>query len=142
MVVVEQLKEASEQALADLVRLSSLLHGDDRPMKLDELEAMVKDPNIVLLVARVGEKIIGMGAIYLIQKIGNRKFYLEDLIVDEQYRGAGVGGKIVRALAQIARERGAASMELMSRITRADAHRFYEKMGFKDKERVVFKLTL
>ncbi|HEY4487595.1 MAG TPA: GNAT family N-acetyltransferase, partial [Candidatus Paceibacterota bacterium] len=95
-----------------------------------------------LMIARDGERLVGMATIYLIKKIGNRKAYIEDMIVDEEHRSQGIGGKLMHALIDAAREQGARSVELMTRIERKDAHRFYERLGFKNKDRYVYKLEL
>lgn len=142
MVTIERLTEATDVAAADLRTLSSALHGDERHVSRHELEEITHDPNIVLMVARNENKIIGMGAIYVIRKIGNRKVYIEDIIVDEAYRNQGIGGKLMNALIEAAQGFGARSAELMTRTDRKDAHRFYEKLGFVNKNRYVYKLEL
>jgi|SRR3989344_68397 len=142
MVTIERLAEVSETIAADLSKLSTVLHGDERSVTAAELEEIVRDTSIVLMIARDGERLVGMATIYLIKKIGNRKAYIEDMIVDEEHRSQGIGGKLMHALIDAAREQGARSVELMTRIERKDAHRFYERLGFKNKDRYVYKLEL
>lgn len=142
MVTIERLTEVSETLAADLSKLSTTLHGGERSVTAEELEEIVRDTSIVLMVARDGEKVVGMAAIYLIKKIGNRKAYIEDVIVDEGYRSQGIGGTLMQALIDAARTSSARSLELATRMDRKNAHRFYEKLGFKKKDRYVYKLEL
>jgi glucosamine-phosphate N-acetyltransferase len=56
--------------------------------------------------------------------------YLCDLVVDQEYRGLGVGTALVERAAEIARERGCRRVELDSGFHRTAAHQFYERRGF------------
>ncbi|MFL5982963.1 MAG: GNAT family N-acetyltransferase [Gaiellaceae bacterium] len=52
------------------------------------------------------------------------------LVVDEAHRGRGVGRALVQAVEEDARLRGCALLFLTTREWRADAHAFYERVGF------------
>ena len=45
-------------------------------------------------------------------------------------RGPGLGAALVRWVVEEARRRGCALVQLTSDVPRADAHRFYERLGF------------
>jgi GNAT superfamily N-acetyltransferase len=45
-------------------------------------------------------------------------------------RGRGIGAQMIRFAVGEGRERGARQVQLMSNDKRADAHRFYERLGF------------
>jgi len=45
-------------------------------------------------------------------------------------RGQGIGKRMIAAVMAIARERGCASMQLLSNKSRIDAQRFYRNLGF------------
>ena len=53
--------------------------------------------------------------------------WVEDLAVHPEHRSRGVGSRLLAAARDWARERGATHLELDSALTRADAHRFYER---------------
>ena len=55
---------------------------------------------------------------------------LEDIFVEEEARGSGVGRALVEAAFERARERGCARMELDVNEANAAALRLYESMGF------------
>jgi GNAT superfamily N-acetyltransferase len=55
---------------------------------------------------------------------------LDELVVADGRRSAGVGARLVAELERTAGERGADSFELTCNLRREDAHRFYERLGF------------
>ncbi|MBX9455084.1 MAG: GNAT family N-acetyltransferase [Rhizobium sp.] len=60
---------------------------------------------------------------------GERGIYVQDLYVDETYRGHGIGEALLKAAARRARERGAGYLRLSVDIANAGAQAFYERVG-------------
>jgi ribosomal protein S18 acetylase RimI-like enzyme len=58
--------------------------------------------------------------------------HLEDIFIEEEARGAGVGRELVEAAFERARERGCARMELDVNEANPEALRLYRSMGFED----------
>lgn len=52
------------------------------------------------------------------------------LVVEEAARSGGIGAALLAAGEAWAHERGCTSMDIASRETRVDAHRFYERHGY------------
>ena len=74
--------------------------------------------------------------------LGKPGLYLEDLFVLESERGAGIGLKLLKHLAQIALERGCGRMEWWVLDWNKPAIRFYERLGAKPMDEwTVFRLT-
>ncbi|GAA4924709.1 ribosomal protein S18 acetylase RimI-like enzyme [Actinomycetospora succinea] len=61
---------------------------------------------------------------------GTRRAQLESVHVDERCRGRGYGALLVGWAVDEARRRGCGLVQLTSDASRADAHRFYERLGF------------
>ncbi len=55
---------------------------------------------------------------------------LMSLVVSEECRGQGIGRSLVHRSCELARAAGCDRMELTSRLERAGAHSFYERVGF------------
>ena len=72
--------------------------------------------------------------IYIISNSLHEKPYalIEDLLVQEEYRGKGIGTKMVQAAIEEARKRGCYKILATSRHTRPEVHQLYLKWGFKD----------
>lgn len=60
---------------------------------------------------------------------GRPGLYLEDIFVREEYRGRGIGGALIRRLAQIALERGCARIEWAVLNWNTPAQSFYREYG-------------
>jgi ribosomal protein S18 acetylase RimI-like enzyme len=55
---------------------------------------------------------------------------IEDVVVDEQRRGRGIGKALVRYAIELARQAGASGVSLTSNPQREAANRLYQSMGF------------
>ena len=140
--IVERLTVVNEQMLADINHVNQQLHDDLRKGTLSELRMIVEDKNCAIVVAKDGEKIVGIATLYILQKIGTRSAYIEDVVVDSNYRGKGLGEKLVREVIEIARAQNVRKLYLTSRQIHTAAHSLYRKVGFKVKETTVFRLGL
>lgn len=63
---------------------------------------------------------------------------IDELVVDENWRGRGIGERLVDVAADFARQRGLAALELTTAGHRDAAHRFYESRGFSRRETRVY----
>lgn len=76
-------------------------------------------------------EIIGMGWIFPRQTSFRRQAVVEDMIVDEKYRGQGLGEKILLDLIDWAKKQGVEVIELITNPKRVAANSLYQKVGFK-----------
>lgn len=77
-----------------------------------------------------GDKLIGMGWIFPRQTILRKQAVIEDMIVDERFRGRGLGKKILFNLIEWARKNRIDTIELTSNPKRIAANGLYKKVGF------------
>ena len=97
-------------------------------------EQIARDPNHQLIVAELEGKVIGTLHLMFLPSIsfqGGLRAQVESVHVDKQRRNRGIGISMMEWTIQRARERGAHVIQLTSHLSRKDAHRFYEKLGFK-----------
>ncbi len=78
-----------------------------------------------------GEKLVGMGWIFGRQTMLRRQAVVEDMIVDDNYRGKGYGKKMLLELIAWARKEKMDMIELTSNPARVAANELYKKVGFK-----------
>ncbi|MBX3472912.1 MAG: GNAT family N-acetyltransferase [Planctomycetes bacterium] len=72
--------------------------------------------------------------------IGPPMAELESLVVLDTARGRGVGAMLLAATEAWARQHNLAGVNLGSRVTRKDAHRFYEREGYtRVKEQAIYR---
>ena len=67
--------------------------------------------------------------------------WIEDVIVDTDARGKGVGQLLTEAAIAYAFEHGAVSVDLTSRPTREAANRLYQRVGFERRETNVYRYS-
>ncbi|MGE5374798.1 MAG: N-acetyltransferase family protein [Bacteroidota bacterium] len=97
-------------------------------------EQIEQDPNHQLIVAESGATVIGTLHLTFLPSIsyqGGLRAQVESVRVDKQYRDRGIGRQMMEWTIERARERGAHFIQLTSHLSRKDAHRFYERLGFK-----------
>jgi len=76
-------------------------------------------------------KLIGFGWIFPRQTLLRKQAVVEDMIVDNAYRGTGLGRKILRQLIEWARKAGVEVVELTTNPKRVAANELYKSEGFK-----------
>ena len=138
------LKVAKAIAVEDINRLLEQLRtdGDESRGTISELQEIVKDKNISVVTLQDKGHIVGIGTLYVMTKFGKKTSHIEDVVVDNAYRGQGLGEKLVRALIEEARRRELTSVSLTSRPSRIAANKLYLKVGFQTKETNVYRLKL
>ncbi len=92
------------------------------------------DPNHELIVAELAGNVIGTLHLIFIPSIsyqGRLRAQVESVRVDRKYQSQGIGSEMMKWTIRRAQERGAHIMQLTTHKSRQDAHRFYERLGFK-----------
>lgn len=120
-------------ALADL--LQQLGKDEPRPdTALLTLHLRDLPPHRVVLVAERNGRLIGTCTLNLIEHLAHnfaRSAILEDGVVDQDARGLGIGQALMSAALERARSWGCYKVALSSAQHRDEAHRFYQRLGFK-----------
>jgi GNAT superfamily N-acetyltransferase len=145
-----EVREATEEDIPRIVELlghGSLVEGKEDPTELAPYEAALAEiaqgPGEVM-VAEVDGRVVGVCQLIVfrhLQNRGARCAEVESVHVHPDRRGHGIGGVLMRAAVQRARQLGCYRVQLTSNNARPEAHRFYERLGFEPSHRG-FKLTL
>jgi amino-acid N-acetyltransferase len=101
----------------DLEALTNLLRTAGLPVE-DVSEELIGH----FLVASTGASLVGCIGLEIFSSIG----LLRSLVVDGEFRGAGVGRLLVLALEAYARQRGIGELWLLT----IDADRYFDKLGY------------
>lgn len=134
-----------EAAREDLPRIVALIADDGLGRGRERLalpldpayerafDAIATDPNQIALVAEREDEVIGYLQITLIPGLsrgGAWRGQLESVRVASDHRGGGVGSRFTEHAIGLCRARGCALVQLTTDVTRTDALRFYERLGF------------
>ena len=89
------------------------------------------DPTSITLVSVDSNTVTGVASLHIIKKLTRTLGLIEDVAVNENYRGKGIGKKLVEKLIGIASEKSCDKTVLNSSEKNSE---FYEKIGFEKNE--------
>jgi ribosomal protein S18 acetylase RimI-like enzyme len=140
MVTVDEVTSPDPQVLEALNGLLPQLSSSASPVTEDQLAEMVTSPASRLLVARDEQgTIVGSLTLVVFRIPTGVRAWIEDVVVDGNARGLGVGAALNRAAIDLAHQLGARTVDLTSRPTREAANRLYQKLGFVQRETNVYR---
>jgi GNAT superfamily N-acetyltransferase len=122
---------------ADASRTADLLTQLGYPSSAAEVEErlarILADEQYGTFVAEIDRTVVGVVGIRVGSYYEKNGLYahLLVLVVDERQRGSGAGRALVEAAERWALERKARAVLVNSGIQRRDAHRFYERLGYR-----------
>lgn len=146
-------RDATPDDLGFIVRLivdDNVVATNDRPDEPDHprylaaFAAIASDPNQRLIIAERDGQPVGTQQLTFIPGIarfGESRCLIEAVHIAPTHRNLGLGGEMIGWAIEQARARGCGLVQLTSNKQRLDAHRFYERLGFK-KSHEGFKLAL
>lgn len=138
--------------LEDIHTLCSLLHQlfsleiefvPNNQNQIKALSEILQNPKIgTIYVACCGNKIVGMvNVLYTISTaLGEKVAILEDMIIDEKYRGKNIGASLLEYSINSSKKNGCKRITLLTDDTNLSAHKFYNKMGFKKSNMIPFRI--
>ena len=141
-VTIEEARVVNEELVDAFALLIPQLSSSSPPPGAEELQQLVDSPDSILLIARDPQqdnRIVGTMclAFYLIPT--GMKAWIEDVVVDGDARGRGVGDKLNRHALELAQARGAKGVDLTSRPSREAANRLYQRIGFDLRQTNVYR---
>ncbi|CAL9517431.1 Aminoalkylphosphonate N-acetyltransferase [Streptomyces sp. enrichment culture] len=117
---------------------------DDMTPYVTALDRLAADPNQHLVVAVREGRVVGTLQLSIIPGLSRRgtiRSIIEAVRVHAEERGSGLGTQLIQWAIEKSRSEGCRLVQLTSDASRADAHRFYERLGF-TASHVGFKLQL
>jgi GNAT superfamily N-acetyltransferase len=85
---------------------------------------------------------IGMITLVMYRIPYKTKGWLEDLVVDESYRGKGIATLLIEKAIEVAKENHLKKLDFTSKPQRESANNLYAKLGFEKHETNVYRLSL
>mgnify|MGYP000959957714 CR=1 FL=1 len=130
-------------ALVDaFARLIPQLSKSSPPPTAEQLQEMIDSDACDVLVATEGEVILGTLTLVTFRIPTGVRSWIEDVVVDDAARGKGVGDKLNRFALEVARSKGAKTVDLTSRPSREAANRLYQRIGFVPRETNIYRFDL
>lgn len=131
-------REATESDLPEVLRLYAQPELDDgKVLSLPEarrlFEKMKQYPDYKIHVALSGSKIVGTFELLIMDNLGHLgapSGVIEDVAVDPEWQGRGVGKVMMRYALRVCAKKGCYKAALSSNLKRERAHAFYESLEF------------
>jgi GNAT superfamily N-acetyltransferase len=115
--------------LDDLNHLLPQVSKSAKPVDRARLEAM-KQAGTKLYVAIHDSRIVGVVLLCRTELLVGTKDWIEDVVVDETYRGRGIAGKLMDMAEEYSRSTGAKHLNLTSSVNRGPARDMYLGRGY------------
>ncbi|MGW1770547.1 N-acetyltransferase family protein [Streptomyces sp. NPDC002104] len=117
---------------------------DDLAPYVAALKRLTDDPHQHVVVAVRAGRVVGTLQLTIVPGLsrkGSTRSIIEGVRVHADERGSGLGTRFIEWAIERSRTENCALVQLTSDVTRTDAHRFYERLGF-TASHVGFKLQL
>ncbi|MDP2736758.1 MAG: GNAT family N-acetyltransferase [bacterium] len=140
MITIRQLKKEDATAVAALI--PQLTQNIIEPEKLlQRLESMTSGDHYKYFVAELDSQVVGLAGLvwYPIPSKGLIG-WVEEVVVDEQFRGQGIGRDLTKKIMELAGQKGCKQVKLTSAT--AISSKLYEQLGFVKKDQDYFAKTL
>ena len=142
-IIIEQVTTVSENIASEIKSLAQKIGHNYKELTDTDFVDMVSSPNTFLFVAKNEEgKIAGMITLLVFRIPYVKKGYLDDLVVDEAFRGKGIAKLLMEHAVDFAKEKGVAYVDLTARPRREEGNSLYEKFGFQKRDTNVYRLII
>lgn len=106
-----------------------------------DLREIIASPGSHLLLLCCGEEMAGMLSLGSYKTPTGRKYWIEDVVVDQNYRGKSLGRALIAYAIRYVERQGDACLMLTSNPARLAANELYTSAGFARKQTNVYKMV-
>jgi GNAT superfamily N-acetyltransferase len=139
---IEHVTQFDSALIAPIADMLAQLTAREYPFGEQELRAIVEDTASKLFIMRDDERIMGMLTLGHYTSPTGRKVWVEDVVVSADYRGKGLGRRLINHAIEYCRENlSPCTLMLTSNPARIAANELYRTSGFEPKQTNVYKMT-
>ncbi|MCR5284033.1 MAG: GNAT family N-acetyltransferase [Treponema sp.] len=144
------LRELNENDLESLIKLYEQLDGANGDFTAEDARKIWKaeievNKKIKYFGAVENEKVVSTCYCLIIPnltRLGSSIAFVENVVTDSEYRGQGLGRKVMEMAIEFARENNCYKVILQSASFRKEAHQFYKNLGFDGESKKAFIMKL
>ena len=131
---------AMKALLAELFAIETDFKVDGQKQERS-LRMIIERPSAAAWVAEVGGRVVGMMTAQTVVSTaeGGESVWIEDVVVTKDQRRAGVGRKLMDAVARWCESRGVVRMQLLAEGSNEAAFEFYKRRGWDRTRMVAFR---
>ena len=139
---IEHVAQFDSALIAPIADMLAQLTAREYPFGEQELRAIIEDSASQLFIMRDDERIMGMLTLGHYTSPTGRKVWVEDVVVSADYRGKGLGRRLINHAIEYCRENlSPCTLMLTSNPARIAANELYRTSGFEPKQTNVYKMT-
>lgn len=145
-----ELRELNEKDLESLIKLYEQLDGANENYSVEDARKIWKaeiegNKKLKYFGAVENGKVISTCYCMIIPnltRLGSSVAFVENVVTDKEYRGRGLGRKVMEMAIEFARENDCYKVILQSGSWRKEAHQFYKNLGFDGESKKAFIMKL
>ena len=140
-----EVKEESIEILTTLQNLLPQLTSSFKSFEMSDLKEIVDSKIVKLYIAidRLStDQIVGTYTLVMFRIPTGNNIRIEDVIVDDNKRGRGIGKKMIQHAIDKAKSAGVKKIELTTHQWRVEANNLYQSLGFTKTETNVYRYTI
>ena len=138
---INQLITVNHEVFSAFEKLLSQL-SDNIKLTKENLSEVINSKDTYIFVAEEDGEIIGILTLITYLIPSGRKSWIEDVVVNNNIRGKGIGRKLVQHAIDHASAMGITKIDLTSSFERVATNELYQKMGFKKRDTNVYRLEI
>ncbi|MCZ4242672.1 GNAT family N-acetyltransferase [Pedobacter punctiformis] len=140
---IKEIKSYNHEIRNTVEHFLKSLQGCESSISEYQLKEIISSENSYLFFASsVHDVCIGMLTIGIYQSPTGKKAWIEDVAVDDLFRGQGIGENLITFAIQFAKQHNVDVLNLTSSPARVAANNLYKKTGFQPKETNVYRMAL
>ena len=139
---VEIAKRVDNDLVVAFQRLIPQLSKSNPAPTKEQLESVVASDSSHILLAKLDGVIVGSLTLVIFHIPTGIRAWIEDVVVDAEARGKGIGEALNKFALSEAIRYGATTVDLTSRPSREAANRLYRRIGFEQRETNVYRYKI
>lgn len=128
--VINEITKATPELHFQILHLLKQLTDNDIHFSLLDFNSIVDSKCSILIGAFENNILIGILTLAIIQIPTGKNGRIEDVVVNKNHRGKGIGEKLSLEAIKISKELNLNELFLTSNPNRTEANRLYQRMGF------------
>jgi ribosomal protein S18 acetylase RimI-like enzyme len=128
---IKQLEKNSVDTYSSIMGLLPQLYDNVFKLTYDDFGNILKSNYLKIFIAQSNNRVIAIGTLVSYIKLTGNVGIIEDFVVDEKYRGTGVGSNLLNHVVNYGFNSGISFIDVNTR--REEASLFYKKNGFLEK---------
>ncbi len=129
--IINEIRKTTPELQTQILYLLKQLTNKEIQFTFDDFNSIVNSEHSILIGAFNDNILVGILTLAIIQIPTSKNGRIEDVVVDENYRGEGIGKRLSLEAIRIGKELGLSKLFLTSNPKRIEANRLYQKIGFK-----------